>query len=62
MSFILQLKKIRFDKIDICEDCAYSIGKCISNNGELKLDTCEITKPAFERLYVALGDKHVRIS
>ena len=60
--FILQIKKILFNKINIDEDFAYLIGKCISNHGELSLVDCKITKPAFETICVALGDKHVRIN
>ena len=48
-------------EINIDKYCTHLIGKCISNDGELFLVDCEITKPAFETLCVALGDKHVRI-
>ena len=51
-----------FCKINICDNFAHLIGKYISNDGELSLEHCEITKPASERLCVALGDKHVKIS
>ena len=51
-----------FSNTNIGEDCAHLIGKCINNDGELQLEYCKITKPAFETLCVALGDKHVIIS
>ena len=60
--FILQIKEIDFLDINIDENWAHLIEKCISNDGEMKLQGCQITKPAIETLCVALGDKYVRIS
>ena len=48
--------------MNIDEDYADMIGKCISNDGELSFDSCKFTNPAFETLCDTLADKHVRIS
>ena len=58
----MQIRKIGVVRIKIDEDLARLIGKCISNDGDLVLWDCEITKPAFGTFCVALGDKHVIIS
>ena len=60
--FILQIKEIDFLDINIDENWAHLIEKCISNDGEIKFQRCQITKLSSETLCVALGDKHVRIS
>ena len=60
--FILQIKQIDFFDINIDENWAHLVGKCISNDGEMTFKRCQITKHASKTLCVALGDKHVRIS
>ena len=45
--------------MDIDNEFAQLIAKSISNDGELELDQCKITKPDHKAFSVALGDKHV---
>ena len=61
MMFFLQIKKINLEQINIGDDFAHSIGFCTKDDQSLYLYQCEITKPDFEALCIAFGDKNVMI-
>ena len=58
-SIVWQIKKIELYSIDLNHVYGQFIAKSISNDGELVLSGCKITKPGYEAFNFLLGDKQV---